>query len=112
MASKTVLLDDLDPTAEATETILFSVDGVFHEIDLGDKNAASLRSALAKFVKVARPVLVRDAVKQLTTNGDFDPQVVRAWLIAKGRQVNDKGRIPQELVTEWVAAGRPNGTAK
>lgn len=107
MATKIVRLDDLDPATEAAETILYSVEGDFYEIDLGEKNAAALRSALAKFTKVARPIATRDAVKQLSTNGDFDPQVVRAWLIAKGRQVNDKGRIPAELVAEWVAAGKP-----
>ena len=107
MAKKTVLLDDLDNTQEATETVLFSIEGEFYELDLSEKNATSLRTALAKYTKAGRSVPVREAVKQLTTNGDYDPQVVRSWLEAKGRNVSAKGRVPSELVAEWVAAGRP-----
>lgn len=110
MAKKTVLLDDLDSNVEATETVLFSIEGEFFELDLSEKNATSLRTALGKYTKAGRPVAVRDAVKQLTTNGDYDPAIVRAWLVAKGRQVSEKGRVPAELVSEWVAAGRPTTT--
>lgn len=111
MASKTVLLDDLDPTAEATETVLFSVDGVFTEIDLGEKNAAALRTALTKYAKAGRVIQARDAFKRLANggngHGEYDPTVVRAWAIAKGIPVAEKGRVSEEIVSQWRAAGSP-----
>ena len=42
-----VLEDDIDG-GDATETVLFGVDGISYEIDLSDKNASKLRDSLAK----------------------------------------------------------------
>ena len=50
MAQKTIvsLIDDLDGT-EADETVRFGLDSVQYEIDLSEKNATTLREALAPF---------------------------------------------------------------
>ena len=49
----TKLVDDLDGS-EATETVLFGLDGEGYEIDLNAKNAAALRKAIEKYVAAAR----------------------------------------------------------
>lgn len=51
MAEKiiTLLEDDLDGS-EASETLMFGLDGTTYEIDLKDENAALLRDALARYV--------------------------------------------------------------
>ncbi len=48
-----VLEDDLDG-GPASETVLFSLDGVAYEIDLNDGNAAGLRDAMAQYVGAGR----------------------------------------------------------
>ena len=41
------LIDDLDNTSEADETVRFGLDGKEYSIDLSKKNAKALRDALA-----------------------------------------------------------------
>ena len=48
------LIDDLDPTVEADETVPFGLDGVSYEIDLSSRHAEHLRAQLADFVANAR----------------------------------------------------------
>jgi hypothetical protein len=84
-------------------------------------------------MKVARPIPGREALRRAslpasnggTGNGyattsangssngqgngqmalpEFDPPTVRAWLLANGHQVQDKGRIPENLVWVWYNA--------
>ena len=57
MASLTTvaLVDDVDG-GKAAETVFFSVDGIAYLIDLNSENAKVLRTALAEFIEVARPV--------------------------------------------------------
>lgn len=49
-----VLIDDLDGTEGAAETVAFGIDGDTYEIDLTEKNAAAMRKAFAKYAEVAR----------------------------------------------------------
>ena len=57
-----VLEDDIDG-GDATETVLFGVDGINYEIDLSDKNASKLRDSLAcqaaPLKSIGRTVLAR-----------------------------------------------------
>ena len=57
MAQRTqvLLIDDLDGT-EGAETVAFALDGVSYEIDLSEKNAASLRRAVTRYVRAARKI--------------------------------------------------------
>jgi hypothetical protein len=49
-----VLVDDLDGTEGAAETIAFGMDGDQFEIDLTEENAAKMRQAFAPYLAVAR----------------------------------------------------------
>jgi hypothetical protein len=54
-----LLTDDLDGNelpAGKGETVTFALDGSSYEIDLGTKDAAALRRALAVYTKAARPI--------------------------------------------------------
>ncbi|MDP9886090.1 hypothetical protein J2W21_003615 [Sinomonas atrocyanea] len=97
----TTLVDDLEGT-EADETINFSLDGRHYEIDLTADNAARLRDSLAGFVQAARPTAAREAFRRTT----IQPQqrVIRAWATRNGIKVNDRGRIPQNIVEQYMAA--------
>ena len=50
-----VLVDDIDGS-EATETVVFGLDGTSYEIDLNDEHAAALREAVAAYVGHGRRV--------------------------------------------------------
>ncbi len=109
-----VLEDDLDG-GDAAETIKFAVDGVSYEIDLNAKNAKRLRDAVAPYLaagrKVGRGGVVaggRTARGRASAAGDREQnRAIRDWAKKAGRQVSDRGRIPQEIVDEYHAkAGR------
>ncbi len=115
MSRKITILDDLDSALEADGTTLFALDGECYEIDLADKNAKSLRDALAKYVEVARQIPVRDFARRVAGDGtqnDYDPAVVREWAKQRGIKVSDKGRVSEDVVKQWrEATEQPAGTA-
>ncbi|MGQ0624292.1 MAG: histone-like nucleoid-structuring protein Lsr2 [Sporichthyaceae bacterium] len=109
MASKilTILEDDLDG-GTAEETVRFSLDGVSYEIDLSAKNAARLRTALAPFVGNGRRVggrAARGTGGAKSANGNRTPEI-RAWARKQNIEVNDRGRIPADIVARFHKANK------
>lgn len=110
-----VLEDDLDG-GTADETVKFALDGVQYEIDLSEKNAQKLRESFADFVahgrRVARGGVVVGGRAAARSRGGAaadreQNKAIRAWAKRKGRNISDRGRIPQEIVDEYNAdAGR------
>ena len=54
-----LLVDDIDKSSPADETVSFSLDGVSYEIDLTSQNAAKLRDDLSVWIGHAEPSLKR-----------------------------------------------------
>ncbi|MGW1809239.1 histone-like nucleoid-structuring protein Lsr2 [Streptomyces sp. NPDC002078] len=113
MAKKVVTTDDLDPKQEADETITYGIDGQYREIDLSQGNAKKLRELLAPYNKVARVVDVKIGNRRFANSGngqmgfaygDYDSQAVRTWAQEQGLEVNDKGRVPDDIVRQYLAA--------
>lgn len=110
-----VLEDDLEG-GTADETVKFALDGVQYEIDLTAKNAARLRESFSDFIahgrRVGRGGVVVGGRAAARARGsaaaDRDQnKAIRAWAKRKGRNISDRGRIPQEIVDEYNAdAGR------
>ena len=102
-----VLVDDLDG-GPADETIAFALDGVSYEIDLNETNATALRDALAVYVgharKAGRKAPPRSAARRSST-GSQTAQI-RTWAREQGLPVNDRGRIPADIVAQYEAANR------
>ena len=103
-----VLEDDVDGT-EAGETVMFGLDGANYEIDLSEKNAATLRDALAVYVGSARRVSGRGARKPSRSRGGnggsgTSASEVREWARAQGYEVSDRGRVPAEVRAAFEAA--------
>ncbi|MDQ0776325.1 hypothetical protein QF026_004791 [Streptomyces aurantiacus] len=101
MAQQTIiqLLDDLDGS-EASETIVFSLDGKTYEIDLNEKNAAKLRKALAPYVDKGRKLSQPRGGKRAgagRSTADGDTAQIRAWAKENGYDVNDRGRVSAEI---------------
>ena len=99
-----VLVDDIDGS-EATETVVFGLDGTSYEIDLNDENAAALREAIAPYVGHARKAgggggARRGAKKSAGTSGP-SAREVRDWARSNGYTVPDRGRIPADVRTTF-----------
>ena len=108
------LVDDLDG-GDANETVKFALDGVQYEIDLSEKNADKLRQVFAPYVgagtKIGRGGVVvggRAARGRGGAAADREQnRAIRAWAKKEGKEISDRGRIPQEIVDEYHAkAGR------
>ncbi|MFC9231054.1 Lsr2 family protein [Streptomyces decoyicus] len=107
MAQKviTLLTDDLDGS-EASQTVLFALDGKSYEIDLNDTHAERIREALAPFVGSARKVSGgRATVRRMgSSKPNEDTAAVRAWAKANGYDVNDRGRVPANIREAYAKA--------
>ncbi|MBD2894747.1 histone-like nucleoid-structuring protein Lsr2 [Actinomadura nitritigenes] len=98
------LVDDLDGGA-AVETVSFALDGRAYEIDLNKKNAAKLRKVIAPYRDSARKV--RPAGRKTATRTASTRErsaEIRDWARSAGIPVNDRGRIPANVVQQYEAA--------
>jgi hypothetical protein len=109
MALKTIvqLLDDIDGKP-ADETVAFSLDGVSYEIDLNAKNADRLRKAFTPYLEKGRKAGVRKAggrgrTGTRTAHTRERAADIRAWAKQHGITVNDRGRIPTQVVQAYEA---------
>lgn len=110
MAQKVQILfeDDIDGS-EAEGTTQFALDGVSYEIDLNETHSTELRKALGPFVDAARVTVTQRATRgprKATRAPRSGPSTteVREWAKAQGIEVKDRGRIPAELETKFLAA--------
>jgi hypothetical protein len=104
---QTLFIDDIDGSA-AEGTVRFELDGTEYEIDLNAEHAQQLRDALAAYMRAGRRVNGssrrpahggrRGTASGLNTAG------VREWAKAQGIEVEDRGRVPAELVVKFKAA--------
>lgn len=102
----TQLVDDLDGS-EASETVVFALDGKTYEIDLNEKNATKLRKALAPYAEKGRKLSQarggkRGGATQAAASGDTAQ--IRAWAKENGYDVNDRGRVPAEIKDAYTKA--------
>jgi hypothetical protein len=96
-----LLVDDLDGS-EATETVTFGLDGSSYEIDLSSGN---LRKELASYVEHARKASAPARRRRTRTGpGRERSAQIRAWAKQRGYKVNERGRIPANIVAEYEAA--------
>jgi hypothetical protein len=105
MSSKVlvVLEDDMDG-GKASETIAFAIDGTQYEIDLNDQNAKKLRDALDGYVSKARKVSGKRSTSRKASS-EVDNKAVRRWAQANGVELSKRGRIPQDVVSQFRSAG-------
>ncbi|HZE30880.1 MAG TPA: Lsr2 family protein [Actinoallomurus sp.] len=107
MAQETIvrLLDDIDGKP-ADETVSFSIDGITYEIDLRTKNADKLRKVFAPYVEKARKAGARRAGRGAARGGRTAHNReraadIRGWAKEHGITINDRGRIPAEIVQAY-----------
>lgn len=101
------LTDDIDGTdipAGRGETITFALDGKAYEIDLTNKNATALRKTLAPYVSAGRPVKSSRGARVKRTTVGSNSRTIKEWARANGYEVNDRGRIPNDIREAFEAA--------
>jgi hypothetical protein len=99
--------DDIDG-GKADETVAFGLDGRAYEVDLGRRNAAKLRKALAPYAAAGRRT---GRVPRRSGNrrpgaaiGSGNASEIRAWAVAQGYEVSARGRIPSDVVEAYHAS--------
>jgi hypothetical protein len=102
-----LLVCDLhDDDTEGTETVRFSLEGASYEIDVCASHGAALRDAFAPYVGAARRAgRAGSAGRRRRVSVGVDPAAVRAWAKSQGLKVNERGRVPAEIVERFTAAG-------
>jgi hypothetical protein len=105
MSSKVIVLleDDVDGT-KADETIEFGIDGTTYNIDLSDSNAEKLRGALDGYISKARKVSGKRSGGRKVSIG-VDLKAVRAWAKSNGVEISKRGRVSQNVLEQYQAAG-------
>jgi hypothetical protein len=101
-----LLVDDIDGS-DAGETVSFGLDGTHYEIDLNSDHAQDLRGQLQRYVKAARKVTGsagRRSRGRRTTENDARNKEIRNWARERHLDVNDRGRIPADIVAQYEAA--------
>jgi hypothetical protein len=101
-----LLVDDIDGS-EAAETIQFGLDGTHYEIDVNSDHGRQLREALEPYLKKARKVTgsaARPARGRRTAANDAENKKIRNWARERHLDVNERGRIPADIVAQYEAA--------
>jgi len=112
MAQKVQVLLTCDVHADdtpGTETVRFGVDGGSYEIDVCPKHAEALRGAFASYVGLAHRAGSRSRPGRSRRGagaGASDSGQIRAWARRKGLPVNERGRLPATIVSQYQAAQR------
>ncbi|MDR1238039.1 MAG: Lsr2 family protein [Propionibacteriaceae bacterium] len=97
------LFDDIDD-GPADETVFFGVDGKDYEIDLSEKNAKALRSAIQPYVNAGRRS--SGGIKRRKAGGSGNAGDIRAWAISQGLGVSARGRVSAEIRAAYEQAQR------
>lgn len=116
----TRIIDDLDGKSTAS-TVLFSFDGVQHEIDLSADNLAKFTKAVAPYVAAARKVTVAKAApsgrgrrRSAALNGSRASSAgtgdIREWANSHGFSVSARGRIAADVIAAFQSSQSASGT--
>jgi hypothetical protein len=99
-----------------SQTVHFALEGANYEIDLCDEHVKDLHEALATYVAAGRRTSGggtrgRAAGRSAATgrrggNDRQRTQDIRQWARSNGLSVNERGRIPAEIVAQYESSNR------
>jgi len=106
-----MLIDDLDQSSPAAETVRFGVDRAAYEIDLSAEHADQLRRLVGRYVAAARrarpaPRARRPQPRVRTQLDREQSRRIRSWAMERGLLASPRGRIPQQVAQAYEAAMR------
>jgi hypothetical protein len=98
---ETKVVDDLDPSLPGELRTVLGYNDRVVRLDLSKKNHQRLLEALAPFLEHGQVLpginLVREDVKRRT-----NPYLIRTWASNKGLEIQQRGRIPQEIEDQYI----------
>jgi hypothetical protein len=101
----TILVDDLDKVSEATESVVFSLDGVTYEIDLTSDHANELRDGLDRWIAAGRRLPGRVQGRRPSVRASLDETAkIRAWAREQGLEISDRGRVSAPIRDAYRAS--------
>lgn len=95
MASRTVLVDDLNGKEDDVRTVRLTYDGTAYTLDLGKTSRVALDAALRPFLTHAR---------SRPRDGESEASKIRSWARVNGVQVPPRGKIPADVLTQYKEA--------
>jgi hypothetical protein len=118
MATRTILVDDVDGTESTDTNPVTKVEFAFpneegmltmYAVDLTRDNAAKFVTAIKKYRDVAT-VVTMPSDRKRNRSSDTDSEAIRAWARSQTPplDVSDRGRIPAELRAKFEAAQLSN----
>lgn len=101
------LQDDLDGSP-AAETVRFALGSSEYEIDLSENNARRFRKQITPFLEHARRAgkIARTRPPSRGAASRARTARIRAWARDHGITINERGRIPANVIERYEAANR------
>ena len=94
---------------QADRTVILGIDGRHYELEMCAKHELQLLQTLGRYTmaarRVPRPVMQRHSFR--TTQDRQHSREVRAWALASGHQLPERGRIPLAVLRDYAAAHAP-----
>lgn len=110
------LICDMPPHETATpadRTVTLGIDGRQYELEMCAKHELQLLQTLGRYTmaarKVPRPGMGRGSLR--TTQDRQHSRDVRAWALASGHRLPERGRIPLAVLRDYAAAHAPGTPA-
>jgi hypothetical protein len=105
------LICDMAPheaDAPADRTVTLGIDGLHYELEVCAKHELQLLRTLGRYTMAARKVPLPGMRHSLRTTQDRQhSREVRAWALASGHQLPERGRIPLAVLRDYAAAHAP-----
>lgn len=102
------LQDDLDGSP-AAETVRFALAGTEFEIDLSERNASTFRQQLSPYIdharRAGRVAKTRSSARGSSAGRERTADI-RAWAREHGLPINERGRIPANVIEQYEAAAK------
>ena len=106
--------DDLDRTPlseDEVKTVRFSVDGVDYVLEVSQNNADEFYATMQRYRDAAQSDTSRNSTtarrrgRTGSNTGGIPAKRIREWAHENNIAVSDRGRLPQEIVDQYRAAG-------
>lgn len=89
-----------EPNGEVIETLRFSYGAIEYETDLCAAHKAELDTSMSALISPARRISNRTA-RDRKSDAVQLRQAARAWGIANGRPVSQRGRVAASVITDY-----------
>ena len=99
-----VVTDDFDGS-EGAKTVRFGLDGAEYEVDLKPEHEERLRNFLDAYLGVGRKITAASRrSRRLSSTPRTDASGIREWARANGYPINERGRVPKDIMDAYHAA--------